>query len=118
MVNLRSALMPSKTMTRHTELSDLSLSEDSGHLHRGQVTLGSGRNGRPMAAADGWGSSPAADEATARESCPLLQAPCGRSRAFECMVCHCQVRSSVSYREIIWRGTLRGRTAPASACLS
>src|SRR5258707_14360713 len=43
-----------------------------------------------MAAADG--SPGAADGATVPGSWSLLQAPCGRAQAFECMVGYCQIR--------------------------
>jgi hypothetical protein len=53
------------------------------------LTLRSGRMGRPMAAADGHHGPLTNHGAGIR---PLLQASCGPAQAFECMVCHCQVR--------------------------
>ena len=46
-----------------------------------------------MAAADGAPGGPLAGRGTGIMG-PLLQAPCGRARIFECMAYHCQLRQS------------------------
>jgi hypothetical protein len=60
----------------------------------------------------------AAYEAAAPESWPLLQARCGRAQAFECMVCHCQIRQFEKRPGDHFEGHFEGRMALAGASLS